>query len=134
MSFRERIVTLLLLTSAVASASDAAKELADANGCKFVLPAAAPPGTELKWDGACVDGYLSGPGTADLDFITYKGEFRRGELPNGEVEFANGGPKYIGELAGNRSRGRGEMQLPNGATVRGEFKNQKAVVGIAEVK
>lgn len=134
MSFRERIVTLLLplFTSAVAVAADEPKTMADANGCKFVVPAGMPSDGGMEWDGACVDGFLSGPGTADLGPIFFKGEFAQGRLAHGEMSTFEG-HKYTGEFVDNRPRGRGELRFPNGFIVRGQFENPNTISGVAEL-
>jgi hypothetical protein len=134
MSFSKRTATLpvLLLTATMGIAAEDAEYLADANGCKFLIPEGAPANLKLKWDGTCVDGYLSGPGTANLGAVEFKGEFKQGVLANGEVNLTNG-PRYVGELQANRPRGLGELRLPNGFTIKGRFEDPSHVTGIVDL-
>jgi hypothetical protein len=103
---------------------DASTWIEDAHGCKFFdpNPEKGPPPQQMRWDGACVDGYLSGPGSADFGSIVFQGEFKRGLMESGEVRY---GPSttYKGALKGNVANGRGTWTYSSGLVLEGEGVN-----------
>src|SRR4029453_18041254 len=77
----------LILSSLGALAGEVAahqQSLADINGCKAVVPEKST-GVALKlaWNGACVDGLLSGKGTLQIGPARFIGEFKRGQIVSG---------------------------------------------------
>jgi hypothetical protein len=102
--------------------------LTDASGCKFKLPSRS---TGFTWNGKCVDGFVSGQGTLEMEGAVYQGEFERGALVAGEIRFADGS-SYKGALKNNEPAGRGVMRLPDTTVIEGTFE-RRAVVGEADV-
>lgn len=100
---------------------DASNWMKDAQGCKFFDPNPTNPPQQFRWDGACVDGYLSGPGTADFGSIAFQGEFKRGLMESGEVRYRSS--TYKGALKGNVPNGRGTWTYSHGLVLEGEGVN-----------
>ena len=119
------MVVLLLCSPAIAAEDPVATWLSDANGCKFLAPRDDPPPRQMRWDGTCVDGYLSGKGTADFGSVTFQGEFSQGLIVSGELTMRNF--SYRGEFKKNRPAGHGVLSFPNGALLEGEFVDSKPV-------
>lgn len=124
------IASLILLLTVTASHAEKTDKdwLTDASGCKFRVP---PRPTGFTWDGKCVDGFVHGRGTLEVDGVIYHGEFERGVMVSGEVRFGEGG-SYQGAMKNNEPAGRGVMRLPDGTVVEGTFE-RRAVVGEADV-
>jgi hypothetical protein len=113
------ILFLCFLPHTSEAQDDAAKWMEDEHGCKFFDPHPRPAQPRFRWDGACVDGYLSGPGTADFGSIVFQGEFNRGLMESGEVRYRSG--TYKGALKGNVPNGRGIWTYSNGFVLEGEI-------------
>jgi hypothetical protein len=125
------IVSLTLLLFVTPSSAEEATDAkwVEVKGCKFRIPPESRE-TTFTWNGDCVDGYVHGRGTLDLDGVIYDGEFERGSLVSGEVRFGSG--SYKGELKDNVPAGQGVMRLPDGTVIEGKFKSS-AVIGTADV-
>ncbi|WP_029512453.1 MULTISPECIES: TonB family protein [unclassified Methylophilus] len=99
--------------------------LIDKNGCKAYLVGAEPSDT-LLWDGDCIDGYISGKGTAMLRShgklsLTMKASFYKGQAEgHAIVEYADGA-KYEGTLVHGVEDGSGRRTWPNGVVYSGLF-------------
>lgn len=120
---------ILFLTVAPSHSAETNKKwLTSASGCKFRLP---PRSAGFTWDGKCVDGFVHGPGTVELEGIAYHGEFERGVMVSGEIRFADGS-SYKGAMKNNEPAGRGTMRLPDRTIVEGTFE-RRTVVGAADV-
>lgn len=120
---------ILFLTVAPSRAAESGKDwLTNASGCKFRLP---PRPAGFTWDGTCVDGFVHGRGTLEVEGAVYNGTFERGVMVSGEIRFADGG-SYQGAVKNNEPAGRGVMRLPDGTLVEGTFE-RRAVVGEADV-
>ena len=97
------------------------KWLTDAKGCKFLNPAASAnlQIATIDWEGACVDGFVHGPGVLTAGYITYRGDFSRGQLVKGTAQ--GGGYTFEGTFADNESTGETIVRMPDGTTVQGRF-------------
>ncbi|HET9395442.1 MAG TPA: hypothetical protein VFO36_05250, partial [Nitrospiraceae bacterium] len=127
--------SLLLCLLSVTSHAQDNTWIEDAHGCKFLhpRPEKGPPPEPLQWDGACVDGYLSGPGTASLGVqAVYTGEFKRGVMDSGEVKYRS--VTYKGALRRNSPNGHGVWSYPNGWVVEGEVGADFKLIGVVDVK
>ena len=95
--------------------------LADANGCRFLNPEARAnqPAVTIEWNGACVDGFVDGPGVLTAGYMVYRGEFARGRIVKGTA--AGGGFAFEGTFADNAPNGEMVVRMPDGTTVKGTF-------------
>lgn len=124
---KTRLAALICLGMAVQVGSAAeppappgAQWLGDANGCKFLawLPPGMPPVT-IQWDGACVDGFVSGPGEVKVYMLVFRGEFAKGRLVKGTSEL----PEFVFESAfdDNRPHGEGILRMRSGTVLKTTF-------------
>jgi hypothetical protein len=130
---RERRALLVLACVLFASGRDAdALNLPEpewveaAAGCKF-FERYPMPDTRYSWSGSCVDGYLSGDGTLELNGAMkwrFKGTFKEGRMLSGTIIFPAG--QYTGELKDNLPDGRGAYRYTNGIVVEAVFAQGEA--------
>ena len=129
------LLASLGLTGQVLFAADSngdAKWLADANGCKFLNPGGTSPATIVEWDGACVNGFISGPGQVRVSpVLVYRGEFSEGHAVKGVVE--SDGITFEGGFADNAPHGEVIASLRDGSTIKGTFDHGKIAAGNAEI-
>ncbi len=124
----------LIISSAGALAAEADANqtlITDQNGCKVVEPEKFR-GMVVKasWDGACVDGFVSGQGELKIGPLTYTGEFTQGQMTNGKLAFPDGHGSFEGEFKDNWPTGRGVATGPE-QTVRGVFDKEGQMIGPA---
>ena len=136
MTQRLVIVFALLCTSQLqpAAAQTAQVILKDAKGCKVINPfITSIDAVEVRWSGACKDGYISGPGTLTSIWSkeTLQAEFDRGLARYGVFKEKRG--IYEGPLEDNVPTGWGSMQLKSGYTLRCSF-NHWVSAGRVEVQ
>lgn len=125
--------------AAQGAAADAAW-LVDASGCKFLDPSTDSASGQdstprsFRWDGKCVDGFISGPGELRIEHlpILYRGDFANGRIVTGSVQV--GPVTYQGEFLDNAPHGRGTMTLPDGRVATGPFEDGHATGRGFEIK
>jgi hypothetical protein len=122
----------LLMSSSAALAAEADADpnvLTDQNGCKVVRPEVML-GVVIKasWEGACVDGFVSGKGTLKIGPTTYTGEFEQGQIVTGEMTTPGGGGTFEGEFKANLPAGRGVYKR-QGIAVSGVFDKDGLIAG-----
>lgn len=85
------------------------QSLMDINGCKAVAPEQFRGiALKLAWNGACVDGLLSGKGTLQIGHASFTGEFKRGQIVSGgKLTSDANASSYVGEFVDNTPAGRG---------------------------
>lgn len=103
--------------------------LADATGCKVWDPNPMPNETS-SWTGACVDGYISGPGrqqwiVAGQPAGSSEGDFVKGKLEGSGVRVLTNGVRYEGQFVGGEINGQGTMTLTDGTVYTGNFVNNR---------
>lgn len=122
----------LIISSSAALAADADANQAwvtDQNGCKVVEPERIRGMVaKASWDGACVDGFISGRGELKIGPMTYTGEFTRGEMVSGKLAFPDGYGIFEGEFKNNWPDGRGVATRPE-QTIRGVFDKEGQLIG-----
>lgn len=109
------LAALIIGSSGTLAAEGGADQnwLTDQSGCKAVAPQKTT-GMAIKatWDGACVDGLISGKGALKVGPVTYTGDFKQGQIASGELTMPGGG-SYVGEFVDNSPAGRGVFKFPN---------------------
>jgi hypothetical protein len=106
----------------------------DINGCKAVTPEKIR-GAALKvaWNGACVDGLISGKGTLQLGPNKFTGEFKRGQLVSGGKVTGRANTSYVGEFVDNTAAGRG-VYRDEEVTITAVFAKEGPTIGPAVVE
>jgi hypothetical protein len=94
------------------------------DGCKFLAPfQGEPQRISFIWTGACVDGFVSGPG--ELSFgdrpFRYQGDFDKGRIVSGKLTIV--AEVYEGEFKDNLPNGSGVLRLPDGGVLKARFVN-----------
>jgi hypothetical protein len=117
------VITLVVGVASAQSEVRNERWLADANGCKFISPApdTRAPDSPFSWTGACVDGFLSGPGvlsTADKT-VVLRGEFTSGRIANGTLAMPF--VVYEGEFRDNIPHGDGSLRFADGSVLKAKF-------------
>src|SRR6185436_17170323 len=130
--FRPAVGLIALMLSALACGADADQRwLTDDKGCKAVAPDKAKGiAVKLIWDGACVDGFVSGKGTLQMGPGTFTGEFKQGQILNGGKLVLDAATSYVGEFVDNMPAGRGVYKYA-GVTVTGIFDKDGNAIGPA---
>lgn len=120
------IVPLLLALAATTQASAAPARLpghAGADDCQIAPLEPAPRANRVDWNGACKDGFASGPGTLAWkdekgERYALKGSLLRGEL-QGEGELKTVGYTYTGPVRRGKPHGNGYIEFANGTQYEG---------------
>ena len=84
----------------------------------------------IKWNGDCVDGYISGNGTlmvyqSDVLYYTYIGTCQNGKMIGRATFTYSDGGTYTGGLKDGKYNGQGTFTYSDGGTYIGEFKDNK---------
>lgn len=122
------LVLAALMSSAFAAEPDNASWLTDSKGCRMLAPKwdYQDPPTSIGWNGACSDGYLSGPGSAIAGDTTYRGSFERGVMIAGELVTSRA--HFKGQFKNNSPAGHGILTFQDaGMVIEGEFSGSKPV-------
>ena len=106
-----------------------------ATGCAVFKPNL-KAGEAITWQGACAQGYGSGPGiakwtAADGSSVTFEGNFAAGKLQGEGRMTASGGDRYVGAYKDGRRQGYGTYVSSNRDRYEGQYKdNQRHGHGI----
>lgn len=150
LSLRRRLLLLATLSYPVLAHAAEPAWMGEAN-CRFA-PIMGSTATDVRWNGACIDGYASGkgvlawrdkPGAISLEATlvrgevsgsvimkwagtTYKGTVQDG-MPHGQgyFEFLPPNGEYEGEVAAGRPHGKGEKLDTNRSYYTGEWAQGK---------